>query len=116
MSQAVENAVNAFVASRSFNAAGYGVSVHRDQVELAIRGNVVARRDTNTGVLTLSSCGWRTTTTAKALNTLLSHFEGLTLKSWVITQDGRKIPFTDGVIIDPSSRLAGLSPALGGVK
>jgi hypothetical protein len=78
-----------------------GVALDGSSYRLYLHGHNIALRDKT--ILTLHSCGWRTTTTKERLNGVLSKLN-MTIKQtkgvWrVYDANGDSVPFEDGMTI-----------------
>lgn len=96
---------------RSFQCRNTRVDIQGDEVVVSLHGNEIARL--RGSFLTVSSCGWRTSTTKSRLNAVLQAvgFQGSvyqTKRQWFLWQSpsamrGRAVspsmPFDDGMVI-----------------
>ncbi len=69
MRKITTDAINAFYQNCIFKQSNTSVEVSGNETKLLLHGNVIARKEMN-GRLTISNCGWFTTTTKERLNGL----------------------------------------------
>lgn len=72
MKKVTENAANAFICRKAFSSGNTVVHAENNSVSCFLHGNKIA--SLTGSLLTISSCGWETSTTKERLNGILKAF------------------------------------------
>lgn len=65
-----EKSINAFINATNFNSSNTIVNLVGDFTFLSLFGNLIAKRNKKTGVISITNCGWFTNTTKERLNAI----------------------------------------------
>lgn len=61
---------DAFRSGMPFRSGNTEVVIDTKTVSLLLHGNCIAKRNIDTGIITISTCGWKTNTTKSRLNSI----------------------------------------------
>lgn len=94
MKKVTENTANAFISRKTFSSGNTVVHAENNSVSCFLHGNKIAFLTGN--LLSVSSCGWKTSATKERLNGIFSGFKlpRITQKDFTWYIDGK--PFEDG--------------------